>query len=113
MCSIFPPTIQAEFPWTRGILFRFRNAKKKSGFLWTKFFWDPFKPLFSDGTSCEFCFLKGKELFVGLSKEALKLKLDDVGLREGVSLLRKNIVKNFTNIYKIYIYIDGEIAFED
>lgn len=71
------------------------------------------KPLFSDGTSCEFCFLKGKELFVGLSKEALKLKLDDVGLREGVSLLRKNIVKNFTNIYKIYIYIDGEIAFED
>ena len=67
-----------------------------------------FKFLFSPGTRTEFCFSNGKELYVGLSKQALFVDSETFNMRKNVSLLRKNIVKNFTNINKIYIYIDGK-----
>lgn len=72
-----------------------------------------FKFLFSSGTRTEFCFSNGKELYVGLSKQALFVDSETFNMRKNVSLLRKNIVKNFTNINKIYIYIDGKPAFTE
>lgn len=72
-----------------------------------------FKFLFSPGTRTEFCFSHGKELYVGLSKQALFVNSETFNMRQNVSLLRKNIVKNFTNINKIYIYIDGKPVFTE
>ena len=72
-----------------------------------------FKFLFSPGTRTEFCFSNGKELYVGLSKQALFVNSETFNMKKNVSLLRKNIVKNFTNINKIYIYIDGKPAFTE
>lgn len=71
------------------------------------------KPLFSEGTRTEFCFLDGKSLYLGLSRQALHVAPENSGLRRNVALLKKNIVKNFTNIDTIYVYIDGKIAFEE
>lgn len=72
-----------------------------------------FKFLFSPGTRTEFCFSNGKELYVGLSKQALFVDSETFNMRKNVSLLRKNIVKNFTTINKIYIYIDGKPVFAE
>lgn len=97
-----------------------RYSEKKSGDEEIKTFVDDlllgpmtnrFKFLFSPGTRTEFCFSNGKELYVGLSKQALFVNSETFNMKQNISLLRKNIVKNFTNINKIYIYIDGKPVF--
>lgn len=99
-----------------------RYSEKKSGDEEIKAFVDDlllgpmtnrFKFLFSPGTRTEFCFSNGKELYVGLSKQALFVNSETFNMKQNVSLLRKNIVKNFTNINKIYIYIDGKSVFAE
>ncbi len=65
------------------------------------------RPLFSLGTVIEFCFLRNDELYVGLSKEALYSSSDTVSISEGIKYLEKNIRKNFHNVKKISVFIDG------
>lgn len=72
-----------------------------------------YKYLFNPKTTLEFCFLDDKILNIGLSSEALKVHPEYSPIKEGVQLLKLNIVKNFTNIDKIYIYIDGQSVYED
>lgn len=71
-----------------------------------------YKPLFAPGTSVEFCIKKGKELHLGLTAKALKPDSETCSIPDGVELLKKNIVSNFTNIKKIHIYIGGRPAGE-
>lgn len=69
--------------------------------------------LFAQGTRVEFCDSRDGNLYIGLSKEALKVSGESMGIREGCLLLRENIVRNFTNFNKIYMYIDGESVLQD
>lgn len=64
--------------------------------------------LFAQGTKIDFCHSKDDVLYVGLSREALNVSSEAMGIREGCLLFRENIVRNFTNFNKIYMYIDGE-----
>ncbi|MDO4507695.1 MAG: hypothetical protein Q4B64_12185, partial [Spirochaetales bacterium] len=69
---------------------------------------------FSRGTRLEFCFSKGRTLYVGLSAEALKTDNEITDIRGSADLIRKNIVKNFTSFNKICIFIDGvEVSGEE
>ncbi|MCR5219148.1 hypothetical protein [Treponema sp.] len=63
--------------------------------------------IFPRGTSVEFCLQKGRDLHVGLSRDALKYSEELKDLSGNIALFKYNIVKNFTNLDKIYIYIDG------
>jgi hypothetical protein len=67
-----------------------------------------FRPLFTRGTKTEFCFLRGSTLYVGLSKEALQISADSADIGSGVKLLKKNVLKNFTYINAVEMYIDGK-----
>ena len=67
-----------------------------------------FKNLFPSGTQVEFCIEKGKELHLGLSQDALRVTPETADIKNNISLLKYNIVKNFTNINKIFIYIGGK-----
>ncbi len=69
------------------------------------------KNLFVLGTKKDFCFLDGKTLYVGISKDALFAVDEKSSIRGSIDLLKKNIKRNFRNIRKIYIYIDGKRAF--
>lgn len=69
--------------------------------------------IFAQGTRVEFCHSKDGNLYVGLSKEALKVSGEAMDIREGCRLFRENIVRNFTNFNKIYMYIDGESVLLD
>ena len=69
-----------------------------------------YKKLFADGTKLDFCIRQDDKLYVGLSKMALYNDLDAVSLRVGVETLKLNIVKQFTKINTVLVYIDGKSA---
>ena len=76
-------------------------------------FTNRYKPIFASGTRLEFCFADGKTLYLGFSAQALKPEMEISDIDSNVQLIRKNIVKNFTNFNKIYIYIGGTIVFQE
>lgn len=77
-------------------------------------FTNRYKSIYSKGTKLEFCFSKGKTLYLGLSAEALKTDEEVTDIRRSAELVRKNIVKNFTSFNKICIFIDGaEVSGEE
>ncbi len=63
--------------------------------------------LFPLGTKVEFCLVEDNTLYVNLSKEALLTSSETCSIRDGVSLLRENVVNNFTNINTVNVFIDG------
>jgi len=65
------------------------------------------RPLFTLGTRVEYCFLKNKTLYVGLSEEAALQRNGALTVERGAELLKKNIKKNFTGIKSIELFIDG------
>ncbi len=65
------------------------------------------RPLFTLGTRVEYCFLKNKTLYVGLSEEAALQMNGALTIEKGAALLKKNIKKNFTGIKSIELFIDG------
>ena len=52
-----------------------------------------FKFLFSPGTRTEFCFSNGKELYVGLSKQALFVNSETFNMKKNVSLESQRLRK--------------------
>ena len=66
------------------------------------------RPLFSLGTKNEFCFVRGKTLYVGLSKDVLYQIPEADTITKGIALLCKNIKKNFHDIKNIALFIDGK-----
>lgn len=72
-----------------------------------------YKRLFPEGTERDFCFARGGVLYVGLSVRALEAGHDTDGVKEGVSLLKKNIRRNFSGIKKVEVFIDGRPAYPD
>lgn len=67
-----------------------------------------YKLLFNRNTVCEFCFVRDKTLFLGLSEKALEQTDNTVEIKRGIEILRKNILKNFKNINTIEMYIGGK-----
>lgn len=65
------------------------------------------RPLFTLGTTIDYCFLKDKTLYIGLSEEAALQGNGAVSIEKGIELLKKNIKKNFTGIKSIELFIDG------
>lgn len=77
-------------------------------------FTNRYRAIYPKGTKLEFCFSKGKTLYVGLSAEALNTDEEVTDIRRSAQLIRKNIVKNFTSFNKICIFIDGvEVSGEE
>lgn len=71
------------------------------------------RPLFSLGTSLEFCILKGDELYVGLSEDAIFQDNEALEFNKGVELLKKNIKKNFPKINEFEIFAGNTFIEED
>ena len=70
------------------------------------------KWLFSPGTRLLSCFERNHILYVNLSQELLQMGEGVIEIREGTELLKKNIMKNFSEIDSVEIYIEGKSAFE-
>ncbi len=70
------------------------------------------KLLFTPGTRVLSCFERDHILYVNLSNDLLQMGEGVIEIREGTELLKKNIMRNFSKIDSVEIYIEGKSAFE-
>ena len=70
------------------------------------------KLLFTPGTRVLSCFERNHTLYVNLSQNLLQMGDGVIEIREGTELLKKNIMKNFSEIDSVEIFIEGKSAFE-
>ena len=70
------------------------------------------KWLFAPGTKVLSCFDRDHVLYVNLPADLLQMGESVIEIREGVELLQKNILKNFSKIDSVEIFIEGKTAFE-
>ena len=70
------------------------------------------KLLFTPGTRVLSCFERNHILYVNLSQDLLQMGDGVIEIREGTELLKKNIMKNFSEIDSVEIFIEGKSAFE-
>ena len=70
------------------------------------------KLLFTPGTRVLSCFERNHILYVNLSQDLLQMGDGVIEIREGTELLKKNIIKNFSKIDSVEIFIEGKTAFE-
>ncbi len=68
--------------------------------------------LFSPGTKVKSCFLRKGVLYLDISEEALFMGNGVIDIEDGVKLLKLNIKKNFGNVNKINLFIDGKLAYD-
>ena len=71
------------------------------------------RPLFSPGTKAEFCFERGKTLYVGLSADLLEKSGNASEIMEGIELFKLNVRKAFPRYKQVEIYIDKKGLFEE
>lgn len=72
-----------------------------------------YKKLFPGETTVEFFTVDADgTAYIGLSKGALKTSDDAADINTGISLLKRNIVMNFTKINTVLVYIDGKSVCE-
>ncbi len=71
------------------------------------------KMMFADGTSCLSCIEKDGVLYINLSSELLKMGNNVMEIRDGMELLKMNILRNFKKISAVEIFVDGNYAFEN
>lgn len=64
------------------------------------------RPLFTAGTKNEFCFTRGKTLYVGLSQEALYEIPEATKVLDGIAFFEQNIKRNFRGIKSVELFID-------
>lgn len=72
-----------------------------------------FQRIFPAGTKVQFCTLQDDVLYVGLSEDALKGNSSMEDLSKSIDLFKVNIVKNFTKINTVMVYIDGKSVWND
>ncbi|MCR4631844.1 MAG: GerMN domain-containing protein [Treponema sp.] len=70
------------------------------------------KMLFTPGTVVQSCFLRESVLFLNLSQNLLDMGEGVIEIKDGFSLLEKNIKKNFPSVKKIEFFIEGKSVFE-
>ncbi len=71
------------------------------------------KLIFTAGTKLLSCMEKDDVVYINLSDDLLKMGDNVIEIKEGVELLKTNIIKNFRNIKKVEIFVNGIYAYED
>ena len=71
------------------------------------------KEIFQRGTKVLSCSKKNDTLYVNLSKELLQANAFETDFKAQIELFRLNITRNFSNIKKVEIFIDGTTPFDD
>lgn len=70
------------------------------------------KMLFTSGTQAESCFLRDGTLYVNLTADLLSMGSGVVNIRDGIDLLKENVMNNFHKVKKVEVFVDGKYAFE-
>ena len=68
--------------------------------------------MLSDTTSLSPASKRDKTVFIDLSADIIYMGHNVVQIKDGIELLKQNIMKNFTNIEQVQVFVDGKYAFE-
>ncbi len=71
-----------------------------------------FRPLFSVGTRRTFCFVRNHVLYINLTADALDKTGNASEILVGTELFKENILKTFSNINSIEMYIDNRSIYQ-
>lgn len=63
------------------------------------------KLIFSLGTKVNSCFLRDDILYLDISEDLLNIDDSSYPIENGINLLKENILKNFSNINKVELFI--------
>ena len=72
-----------------------------------------YKAVFAKGTSLNTCILRNEILYVDISSQALFPTEIDSFIQMGVQVFEKNILKNFSEVKEVVLYIDGIQTFQN
>ena len=67
---------------------------------------------FSPGTKVLSCFERNKIVYIDLSADIINMGHNVISIKDGVELLKENILKNFPHIQEVRVFVDGKYAFE-
>ena len=71
-----------------------------------------FRPLFSVGTKYTFCFVRDHVLYINLTADVLDKTGNASEILVGTELFKENILKTFSNINSIEMYIDNRSIYQ-
>lgn len=69
--------------------------------------------LFRSGTKVLSCIKNDDVLYIDLSPDLLKMGINVMEIKDGIELLRSNVLRNFKQISKVEILINGKYAYEN
>lgn len=70
------------------------------------------RPVFSPGTKSTYSFVKGKVLYVNITAESLYSLGNASQIFEGTELLKKNVLKTFSKIKDVELFIDNKSIYK-
>lgn len=68
--------------------------------------------LFTPGTKVISCFERNETVYIDLSAELINMGHNVIQIRDGIELLKLNIMRNFRNVKEVCVFVDGKYAFE-
>lgn len=71
------------------------------------------RPLFSAGTRAVSCFLRRGVLYLDLNGALLRVSNNSSDIETGVKLLKENILRNFTDVKEVCVFIEGTEAYNN
>ena len=70
------------------------------------------KALFNPATRARACFVRDNVVYLNLSEHALFPSEGTSSIKEGAELLGRNVLRNFSSIARVSLFINGEKAYE-
>lgn len=71
------------------------------------------KLIFSSGTKVKSCFLRDGVLYLNITDDLIRLDSNSMQIKEGIDLLKKNIMKNFSSVKSVELFINEQYAYEN
>ena len=70
------------------------------------------KYLFTPGAKILSCFERNQIVYIDLSADIINMGHNVITIKDGVELLKTNILKNFPHVQEVRVFVDGKYAFE-
>ena len=70
------------------------------------------KFLFTPGAKILSCFERNQVVYIDLSADIINMGHNVLSIRDGIELLKLNVLKNFTDVKEVRVFVDGKYAFE-
>lgn len=68
-------------------------------------------PLFAPGARADACFVRGGVLYVDLNDAVLNVNSHSSAIEMGIELLKKNVLRNFSDIKEVCVFVGGTEAY--